>query len=89
LVATARSHKQNKRSKKVISKARVLTKVDADKVRVKIEAKEAAKIAYQAVMDKKKQEQILKKAQKQTEKTKKATQRALVKDTRETNAEMT
>jgi hypothetical protein len=65
-----------------------LTKVDADKLRVEIEAKEAAKIAHQAAMGKKKQEQILKKAQKQAEKAEKAAQRALAKDTRETNAEM-
>jgi hypothetical protein len=68
-----------------------LTKINADKLRVEIETKEAAKIAHQAAMGKKKQEQILKKAQEQVEKAEKAekaVQRALAKDTRETNAEM-
>jgi hypothetical protein len=87
LVATARSRQQARKTKKAISRARLLSKDDADKLRAELEAKEAADIAYKMNMRQKK-EQALKKAQEEEKKEERAIQRAQAKDTREINAEM-
>jgi hypothetical protein len=61
-VAIARAREQGKKGKQVISKARLLSKNDADRLRADIEAKEAADIVYKAAMEEKKKEQARKKA---------------------------
>jgi hypothetical protein len=88
LVAIARARKDAKKSKRIINKARVLSKADADQLRLEAEAKEAADIAHKAAMEEKKKKQAVKMAQNQAEKTQRAIQRALAKDTRETNTGM-
>jgi hypothetical protein len=88
LVATARARKDAKKSKRIVTKARVLSRADADQLRINAEAKEAADRAHKAAMGQKKKEQASKKAQDEAEKIERAVQRALAKDTRETNAEM-
>jgi hypothetical protein len=72
LVAIAHAYKQTKKGKQVIKKTRLLSKNDADRLRVNIEAKEAADVAYKAAMEEKKKEQARKKAQKEAEKLEKA-----------------
>jgi hypothetical protein len=72
LVAIARAREQAKKGKQVISKARLLSKNDADRLRADIEAKEAADIAYKAAIEEKKKEQARKKAQEEAEKLEKA-----------------
>ncbi len=89
LVATARVRQQGKKSKKkTLGKARLLSKEAAAAKRAEIEAKEAAEIAHKAAIGQKKKAQMLKKAQEEAEKAERAVQRAVAKDTRETNAEM-
>jgi hypothetical protein len=88
LVATARARQKTKKGKKNISKARLLSQDDANKLRATEEAKEAADEAHKLVIAQKKERSELKKAQEKAEKTNKATQRAQAKDTRETNVEM-
>jgi hypothetical protein len=88
LVATARARQDAKKGKKTISKARLLSKDDADKLRAAEEAKEAADEAHRLAIAQKKQVIGHKKAQEMAEKAARATQRAQAKDTRETNAEM-
>jgi hypothetical protein len=88
LVATTHAHQQGKKGKKVISKTRLLSKNDADKLRVEIEAKETADIAHKVAMGQMKKEQALKKTQEELKKTERAHQRAVAKDTREINNEM-
>jgi hypothetical protein len=63
LVAITRARQQGKKGKKVISKARLLSKNNADKLRAEIEAKETADIAHKVAMGQKKKEQALKKTQ--------------------------
>jgi hypothetical protein len=55
---------------------------------MEIEAKEAADIAHKVAMGQKKKEQMLKKAQEEADRAERAIQRAVAKDTRETNTEM-
>jgi hypothetical protein len=88
LVATARSRQQARKTKKAISRARLLSKDDADKLRAELEAKEAADVAHKMNMRQKKKEQALKKAQEEAKKEERAIQRAQAKGTREINAEM-
>jgi hypothetical protein len=88
LVATARAHKNAKKSKRIVTKARVLSRADADQLRINAKAKEAADRAHKAAIGQKRKEQASKKAQDEAEKIERAVQRALAKDTRETNAEM-
>jgi hypothetical protein len=88
LIATARARQQARKGKQAISKARLLSKNDADKLRVEIEAKEAADTARRAAMEQKKEEQTFKKAQEEAEKADRAIRRAVAKDTRDTNNEM-
>ena len=88
LVIATRSRKQVRNAKKVIGKARVLGKEDADKLQAEIEVKEAAEIAHKAAIGQKKKEQALKKAQEEADKAERAQQRALAKNARDTNAEM-
>jgi hypothetical protein len=68
LVTIARACKQAKKGRQVISKARLLSKNDADRLRADVEAKEAADIACKAAMEEKKKEQARKKAHKEAEK---------------------
>jgi hypothetical protein len=88
LVATTRTHKESKKGKRVINKARFLSKADADKLREEQEAKHMADIAHKRAMGEKKHQQALKKAQIEAEKLERAEQRAVAKDTREINREM-
>jgi predicted component of type VI protein secretion system len=88
LVLASRSRKQIRNAKKTLSKARVLSKDDADKLQKEAEAKEAADIAHRAAIGQKKKEQTLKKANEEAEKAERVIQRAQAKDARETNAEM-
>ena len=46
LVATARAQKQSKKGKQTLGKAHVLSKEDADRLRVKAETEKAAEIAH-------------------------------------------
>ena len=71
-----------------MGKARLLSKEEADKMRAKIEAKEATELAHKIAMGRKKKEQALKKARKEAEKAERATRRAVRKDMKETNAKM-
>jgi hypothetical protein len=73
LVALTRARQQTRKGKKTISKARLLSKHDADQLRADIEAKKAADIAYKAAVKHKKKEQALRKTQKKTEKAERAT----------------
>jgi hypothetical protein len=73
LVALTRARQQARKGRKAISKARLLSKHDADQLRADIEAKEAADIAYKAAVEHKKQEQALKKTQEEIEKVERAT----------------
>jgi hypothetical protein len=82
------SRKQVRNAKRPLSKARVLSKDDADKLQEEAEAKEAADIAHRVAIGQKKKEQALKKAQEEADKAERAIQRAQAKDTRETNVEM-
>jgi hypothetical protein len=88
LVAIARARKDAKKSKRIVTKARVLSRADANQLRINAEAKEAANRAHKAAIGQKKKEQAFKKALDEAEKIERAVQRALAKDTRETNAEM-
>jgi hypothetical protein len=88
LVATARARQQAKKGKQTLGKVRVLSKEDAEKLRANAEAKKAAEIAKKIAIGQKRKEQALKKAQQEAEKTERAHQRAVAKDTRDTNAEM-
>jgi hypothetical protein len=89
LVATARASKQRKKGKQIINKARVLSKANADQLRMEMEAKKAANEAHKDAMEQKKKEQGQKKAKKEAAKVRRAIERAQAKDTREKNAEMT
>jgi hypothetical protein len=73
LVALTRARQQAKKGKKAISKARLLSKHDADQLRADIEAKKAADVAYKAATKLKKKEQALKKTQEEAEKAERAT----------------
>jgi hypothetical protein len=88
LVAAARAREGKKKNKQVISKARVLSKEDADKLRAEREATEAAEIAHKARIQQKKEQAVVKKAQEEAEKRERAVQRATAKDAKDTNAEM-
>jgi hypothetical protein len=88
LVAIARARREGKKNKQVISKARVLSKEDADKLRAEKEATEAAEIAHKAYIQRKKEQAALKKTYKEAEKRERAIRRATAKDAKDTNAEM-
>jgi pyruvate/2-oxoglutarate dehydrogenase complex dihydrolipoamide acyltransferase (E2) component len=87
LVASTRARQQAKKGKKAISKARLLSKHDADQLRADIEAKKAADVAHKAATKHKKEEQALKKTQEEAEKAERATQRAVAKNMRDTHTE--
>jgi pyruvate/2-oxoglutarate dehydrogenase complex dihydrolipoamide acyltransferase (E2) component len=87
LVALTRARQQAKKGKKAISKARLLSKHDADQLRADIEAKKAADVAHKAATKHKKEEQALKKTQEEAEKAERATQRAVAKNMRDTHTE--
>jgi len=88
LVATARARREAKKGKQVISKARVLSKEDADRLRAEKEAVGAAEAAHQANIKQKKEQMALKRAEEAAEKVERATRRAAAKEAKETNAEM-
>jgi hypothetical protein len=88
LVASARALKEHKKGKPIVTKARVLSKAEAEKLRAEMQAKEAADIAHKAAIGQKKKEQAHKKTQEETAKARRAIQRVQAKNTRETNAEM-
>ena len=87
MVVDACTHKEVKKGKKKISKARFLSKADADKLREEKEAKEVAERAKKRAAGLKRQQQELKRAQEQAEKAK-AEQRIANKNAKDTNAEM-
>jgi hypothetical protein len=68
LVTKTRALKHGKKGKQINNKARVLSKADADQLRIEIEAKEAADEAHKAAMEQKKKEQSHKKAKKEAAK---------------------
>jgi hypothetical protein len=88
LVAAARARREGKKNKQVISKARVLSKEDADKLRAEKEVTEAAEIAHKASVQQKKEQGAVKKAQEEAERRERAIRRATAKDAKDTNAEM-
>jgi hypothetical protein len=88
LVAAARARREGKKNKQVISKARVLSKEDADKLRAEKEVTEAAEIAHKASVQQKKEQAAVKKAQEEAERRERAIRRATAKDAKDTNAEM-
>jgi hypothetical protein len=88
LVATARARQEAKKGKQVISKARVLSKEDADRLRAEKEATGAAEAAHKAHMQQKKGQIALKRAEEEAEKVERAIRRATAKDAKEINAEM-
>jgi hypothetical protein len=88
LVAAARAHREGKKNKQVISKVRVLSKEDADKLRAEKETTEAAEIAHKASVQQKKEQAAVKKAQEEAERRERAIRRATAKDAKDTNAEM-
>ena len=72
-MAAAHTRQQGKKgSKKTLSKARLLGKEAADAKRAEKEAKEAADITHKAAIGQKKKEQMLKKAQQEADKAKRA-----------------
>jgi hypothetical protein len=87
-VATARARREAKKGKQVISKARVLSKEDADRLRAEKEAVGAVEAAHQANIEQKKEQMALKRAEEAAEKVERATRRAAAKEAKETNAEM-
>jgi hypothetical protein len=88
LLAITRARQQAKKGKRIISKARLPSKDNADKLRAEIGAKKAADIAHKIAISRKKKEQALKKAQEEVEKAERAHQRAVAKDIRDTSAEI-
>jgi hypothetical protein len=88
LMAITRARQQAKKGKRIISKARLLSKDNADKLRAEIGAKNAADIAHKIAVSRKKKEQAFKKAQEEVEKAERAHQRAVAKDTRDSSAEI-
>jgi hypothetical protein len=54
LIAIARARKDAKKSKRIVTKARVLSRADADQLQINAEAKEAADRAHKAAMGQKK-----------------------------------
>jgi hypothetical protein len=88
LVAASRAHKETKKGKRIINKARFLSKNDVDRLRTEQEAKTTADIAHKRAAEQKKHQQTLKKAQMEVEKAERAQQRAVAKGARKTNAEM-
>jgi hypothetical protein len=88
LVAAARARREGKKNKQVISKVRVLSKEDADKLRAEKEVTEAAEIAHKASVQQKKEQAAVKKAQEEAERRERAIRRATAKDAKDTNAEM-
>jgi DDE superfamily endonuclease len=88
LVATARARQGAKKGKHVISKARVLSKDDADRLRAEKVATDAAEAAQKANIQRKKEQIALKKAEEAEERVERAIRRATAKDAKETNAEM-
>ena len=88
LVATARARQGAKKGKHVISKARVLSKDDADRLRAEKVATDAAEAAQKANIQRKKEQIALKKAEEAEERVERAIRRTTAKDAKETNAEM-
>ena len=88
LVATARARQKAKKGKQVISKARVLSKEDADRLQAEKEATGAAEAAHKAHMQQKKEQMALKRAEEEAEKVERAIRRATAKDAKEINVEM-
>lgn len=88
LMAITWARQQTKKDKRVISKARFLSKDNADKLRAEIGAKKAADIAHKIAISRRKKEQALKKALEEVGKAERAHQRAVAKDTRDTSAEI-
>jgi hypothetical protein len=88
LVATARARQGAKKGKQVISKARLLSKEDADRLQAEKKTTDAAEAAYQANIQQKKEQMALKRAAEEADKVERAIRRATAKDAKETNAEM-
>jgi hypothetical protein len=88
LVATAHARKGAKKGKQVISKARLLSEEDADRLRAEKQTTDAAEAAYQANIQQKKEQMALKRAAEEADKVERAIRRATAKDAKETNAEM-
>jgi predicted component of type VI protein secretion system len=88
LVATARARQEAKKGKQVISKARVLSKEDADRLQAEKEATRAAEAAHKAHIQQKKGQIALKRAEEEVEKVERAIRRVIAKDAKEINAEI-
>jgi hypothetical protein len=63
LVAASVAHKGTKKSKRFVNKARFLSKDDVDRLRTERETKNTADIAHKRVVEQKKHQQTLRKAQ--------------------------
>jgi hypothetical protein len=85
---TAHARQGAKKGKQVISKARLLSKEDADRLRAEKQTTDAAEAAYQANIQQKKEQMALKRAADEADKIERAIRRATAKDAKETNAEM-
>jgi hypothetical protein len=72
LVATARARQGAKKGKHVISKACVLSKEDADRLRAEKETMDATEEAHRANIQQKKEQAALKKAAEEAEKVQRA-----------------
>jgi hypothetical protein len=72
LVATARARQGAKKGKQVISKARLLSKEDADRLRAEKQTTVAAEAAYQANIQQKKEQMALKRAAEEADKVERA-----------------
>jgi hypothetical protein len=87
LVATARARLETKKGKQVISKARVLSKEDADKLWAEKEAMGAVKAAHKADIQQKKEQMALKRQRRQ-KRLRGLFDAPTAKDAKEINAEM-
>ena len=80
--------KENRKTKKVINKVRILDKEDADKLQADTEVKETAEKAQKITIGQKKKEQVLKKTQEKAARTERAIQHVLTKKRRQMDAEI-
>jgi hypothetical protein len=87
LVTTARARQGAKKGKHVISKARVLSKDNVDRLQAEKVAIDAIEAAQKANIQRKKEQIALKKAEAE-ERIKRAIRHITAKDAKETNAEM-
>ena len=87
LVAATRTNKRQANGKRIITKARFLSQIDADKLRAEEKLKEEAAQAAKRAQGTKKKGQALKKAEMEAGKADRVAQRMEARSARETNAE--